>query len=44
MIARLAARLGITTEEEAATSETASSEDAAEVHGDLFGKKKAEVA
>lgn len=44
MIARLAERLGITTEEEAATSETASSEDAAEVHVDLFGKKKAEVA
>lgn len=44
MIARLAERLGITTEEEATTSETASSEDAAEVHVDLFGKKKAEVA
>ena len=44
MIARLAERLGITTEEKEATSETASSEDAAEVHADLFGKKKAEVA
>ena len=36
MIARLAERLGITSEEETATSETASSEDAAEVHVDLF--------
>lgn len=44
MIARLAERLGITTEEEVATSETASSEDVAEVHVDLFGKKKTEVA
>ncbi len=44
MITRLAERLGITSEEETATSETASSEDAAEVHVDLFGKKKAEVA
>lgn len=44
MIARLAERLGITSEEEATTSETASSEDVAEVHVDLFGKKKAEVA
>lgn len=43
IIARLAERLGITTEEEAATSETASSEDAAEVHVDLFSKKKTEV-
>ena len=44
MIARLAGRLGITSEEETATSETASSEDAAEVHVDLFDKKKTEVA
>lgn len=42
MIARLAERLGIASEEEAATCETASSEDAAEVYVDLFGKKKAE--
>lgn len=44
MIARLAEKLGITSEEEVATSETAASEEATEVHVDLFGKKKAEVA
>ena len=43
MIARIAERLGITTKEEATTSEPASSEDATEVHVDLFGKKNAEV-
>ena len=46
MIARLAERLGITSEKQTAASETASSEDAAEdtadVNVDLFGKKNAE--
>lgn len=44
MIARLAERLGITSEEEVTTSETVASEEAAEVHVDLFGRKKAEEA
>lgn len=44
MIACLAERLEITSGEKATTSETASFEDAAEVHVDLFGKKKAGIA
>lgn len=37
IIARLAERLGITSEKKTETSETASSEDAADVYVDLFG-------
>ena len=43
MIARFAERMGIANEEGTTASESVFSEDAAEVHVDLFGKKKAEV-